>query len=522
MSARPLAVKKSALAPPLTLLLAIGLAAAWGAPPAQAAVAPPVVRSAAATTTTSALRLEPFGDSITYGSHSSTGNGYRGPLWNELTSEGHPLNFVGSVHEGTMADSDDEGHPGWRIDALQGLTGSISNYKPNVVTLLAGANDLIQNHDISTAPSRLSTLIDQVLANAAPGATVLVGNLSVSTNANIVTYGKAFNAALPAIVQSKQSAGKHVALVDFGAITTADLVSDGIHPNDGGYQKMADAWNNGVQTAASAGWIAAPVSLGAATAEGSGEVLSGIAGKCLDVKGGASTDGTAVQLWTCNHSGAQSWTVYTDGTLRSLGKCLDATAAGTANGTKAEIWSCNGSGAQLWQSYIGGGYINLASGRCLDDPGSSATDGTQLALWDCTGGANQQWAAAGLGPVISSNGNKCLDDFGGLNVNGTKAEIWDCHGGGAQQWVMRYSTLEVSSLCLDVVGAGTANGTLVDLWDCNGTANQTWQKGANGSLVNPVSGKCLDVPGYSTTNGTQLDIWDCNGGNNQRWTLAVS
>jgi lysophospholipase L1-like esterase len=511
-------LKKSALAAPLTLMLAIGLAT-QGALPAQAAAESPARTAVlAAATTTTALRVEPFGGSFTYGSHSSTGNGYRGPLWNDLTSAGHPLDFVGSVHEGTMADNDNEGHPGYRIDSLEGLTGSIKNYKPNVVTLVTGTNDLLQNYDVANAPSRLSTLIDQILTNA-PGATVLVGTLPAATNPTLVSYTPAYNAALPGVVQSKQAAGKHVALVDMGAITTGDLVSDGIHPDDNGYQKMGDAWNKGIQTALSAGWIGAPSPV-AATAGTSGEVLSGIAGKCLDVNAGASTDGTAVQLWTCNHSGAQTWTVYTDNTLRSMGKCLDATGAGTANGTKAEIWTCNGTGAQLWQPYIGGSYINLASGRCLDDPGASTTDGTQLALWDCTGGANQQWAAAGVGPVILTNGSKCLDVFGGTNVNGTKADLWDCNRSGAQQWVFRYSTLQASSLCLDVVGAGTANGTLVDLWDCNGTANQVWQKGANGSLVNPASGKCLDDPGYDTTNGVQLDIWDCNGGDNQHWTTA--
>ncbi|MFD0635544.1 ricin-type beta-trefoil lectin domain protein [Catenulispora yoronensis] len=74
------------------------------------------------------------------------------------------------------------------------------------------------------------------------------------------------------------------------------------------------------------GWISAPVSLGAATASASGEVLSGLPGKCLDVNGGNSADGTSVQLWSCNHGTAQSWKVYSDGTLRALGKCLDATA----------------------------------------------------------------------------------------------------------------------------------------------------------------------------------------------------
>ena len=29
--------------------------------------------------------------------------------------------------------------------------------------------------------------------------------------------------------------------------------------------------------------------------------------KCLDISGGGSADGTKIQLWTCNGSGAQNW-----------------------------------------------------------------------------------------------------------------------------------------------------------------------------------------------------------------------
>jgi lysophospholipase L1-like esterase len=509
--------------------LAAALGATWATTTAQAASGPASTAATAAvhaqaaspaiTRQPVALRLEPLGDSITYGSHSSTGNGYRGPLWNELSGEGYELNFVGGVLEGSMADSSDEGHPGWRIDALQDIVnGSVSTYRPNVVLLMAGANDLIQNDDVSTAPSRLSALIDQITAND-PGVTVLVGNLIQSLNANVVADGPAFNAALPAIIASKQAAGQHVALVDmYDAIPTSDLGPDGIHPTDAGYQLMANAWNTAVQSASAAGWFSAPVGEGA-TGEGSGEVQAGIAGDCLDVNGGNSADGTAVQLWTCNHTAAQTWTGYTDDTLRSLGKCLDATAGATGNGTKIELYTCNGTGAQVWQPY-NGGYLNLASGRCLDDPASSTDIGAQLQLYDCNGTTAQQWAAAGLGPAVSGIAGKCLDDFAASNVDGTKADLYTCNGTGAQQWVLRSGMLQASGMCLDVDGNGTADGTLVDLWDCSGTANQVWVPQSNGSLLNPQSGKCLDDPGLSTTDGAQLDIWDCNGGANQVWILA--
>jgi lysophospholipase L1-like esterase len=462
------------------------------------------------------LRVEPLGDSLTYGSHSSTGNGYRGPLWEELTGEGYRLDFVGSVREGTMADPDNEGHPGWRIDAIQGLTGTVSTNRPNVVTLMAGTNDLVQNHDVSTAPSRLNTLVDTILSDD-PGVTVLVANLITSTDPNVAAAVPAYNAAIPPIVQADQAAGKHVALVDMSAVALSDLV-DPYHPGDPGYQKMADAWNKGFQTAAAAGWITAPAAVGGPTAGATGQVGSGVPGMCLDVSGGNSADGTAVQLWGCNHSAAQSWTVYSDGTLRALGKCLAATGGGSADGTTVQLSACDGSGAEVWQSYHGG-YLNLASGRCLDDPGANTANGTRLALWDCNGAANQQWTPPGVGPIASGLAGKCLDDNADSNVDGTKADVWDCNGTAAQRWVVHQGIVQASGLCLDANGGGTTDGTLVQLWDCNGGAGQTWRAGPNSTLVNPASGKCLDDPGANTANGTQLEIWTCNGGTNQQWVL---
>jgi alpha-L-fucosidase len=122
----------------------------------------------------------------------------------------------------------------------------------------------------------------------------------------------------------------------------------------------------------------------------SGPIPSGIAGKCMDVNGASSADGTAVQLWDCNGTSAQTWTVAGDGTLRALGKCLDISGNSTGNGATVTLWTCHGGGNQKWQSN-GLALVNPQSGRCLDDPGAATTNGTQLVIWDCHGGANQRW-----------------------------------------------------------------------------------------------------------------------------------
>ncbi|WP_020646677.1 lectin [Amycolatopsis balhimycina] len=122
-----------------------------------------------------------------------------------------------------------------------------------------------------------------------------------------------------------------------------------------------------------------------------GALSSGIAGKCADVAQSGTANGTHVQLYTCNNSGAQKWFSGPDGTFQAQGGCLDVSNSGTANGTKVQLWQCNGSGAQKWQPGTAGALVNPQSGRCLDDPNSTSADGTQLQLYDCNQSAAQSW-----------------------------------------------------------------------------------------------------------------------------------
>ncbi len=122
-----------------------------------------------------------------------------------------------------------------------------------------------------------------------------------------------------------------------------------------------------------------------------GGSITGIGGKCVDVNAASSADGTAVQLYTCNGTAAQKWTVGS-GTIKALGKCLDVTAASTANGAKVQLYTCNGTGAQAW-SYNATTHdlVNTASNKCLDATGQSSADLTRLQIWTCTGSTNQKW-----------------------------------------------------------------------------------------------------------------------------------
>jgi glucose/arabinose dehydrogenase len=126
------------------------------------------------------------------------------------------------------------------------------------------------------------------------------------------------------------------------------------------------------------------------SAGGSGPIR-GVASKCVDVAGSATADGTKIQLYTCNGTAAQTWTV-TAATLRALGKCMDIAGGAVAAGTRVQLWTCNGTGAQTWAGQADGTVRNPQSGRCLESQGGATADGTQLIIADCNAAsAAQRW-----------------------------------------------------------------------------------------------------------------------------------
>jgi predicted alpha-1,2-mannosidase len=261
-----------------------------------------------------------------------------------------------------------------------------------------------------------------------------------------------------------------------------------------------------------------------------GAITSGVsAGLCIDDAGSATTDGNPVQIYACNGTGAQSWTIGTDGTIRTLGKCLDVSNGGSTNGTPIGLYTCNGTGAQAWTAGTGGSLVNPESDLCLDDPNSSTSSGTRLQLYSCNGSSAQGWTlppapAVRSGAVTSAVASGlCLDDRSASTAAGNPIQIYTCNGSSAQDWTIEPDgTLQVAGDCLDVANSGDTNGTLIDLYGCNQTGAQQWHATTSGQLINPESGLCLDDPNSSTTAGTQLQLYGCNGTAAQNWKLPAS
>lgn len=189
-------------------------------------------------------RIMPLGDSITYGS--AAGATYRAELWNRLQPRpGIRQDFVGSVTSGSLPDPSHDGHPGWRIDQIAANVDDwTATYRPDVVLLHIGTNDMNQNHDVGNAPARLGALVDRI---AATGAAVIVASIIPANDAPIEARIRDYNAAIPDLVRGRAAAGMRVYHVDMHSVlTTADL-ADTLHPNDVGYTKMGVAWDAAVR-----------------------------------------------------------------------------------------------------------------------------------------------------------------------------------------------------------------------------------------------------------------------------------
>jgi chitinase len=132
------------------------------------------------------------------------------------------------------------------------------------------------------------------------------------------------------------------------------------------------------------------ITSGSTTTTGTTGPITGYEGLCLDDRGASTALFNPIQVYTCNGTDAQQWTVESNDTIEVLGGCLDVDGAGTTNGTTVDYYPCNGTGAQTWEPQSNGELVNPNSGKCLDDTGYGGS-GTQVQIWTCDDTSNQQW-----------------------------------------------------------------------------------------------------------------------------------
>ena len=215
---------------------------------------------------TGACAILPLGDSITAGTGSSDGGGYRVELFKQAVANSQSITFVGTLSSGPATVSgkpfpkSHEGHSGFVIDTIpqrQGISSvtdaAIAKSIPHIVLLMIGTNDIPWNYDLANEPTRLGNLIDQITVDA-PKALVVVAQIGPSNDDARTALIKAYNDGIPAVVQARVAAGKHVAMVDMFTPFVSNpnyktaLLSDEVHPNPAGYVILGQVWYAAIQS----------------------------------------------------------------------------------------------------------------------------------------------------------------------------------------------------------------------------------------------------------------------------------
>lgn len=200
------------------------------------------------------LVIMPLGDSITAGYHTGKG-GYRNFLRDILLKNGVKVDFAGRSTDRSdgIPDPEHEGYSGATIQQITDKANeALQTLKPDIILLFAGSNDIRVNGDNGnpanpiywkTAPVRFENLLETIWKQS-PRSAVIVGTLMPfgKTWAVRENAAKEFNANLIKMVARFQAEGKKIQLADFRKTVKTQDLSDGLHPNEAGYKKMAKVW----------------------------------------------------------------------------------------------------------------------------------------------------------------------------------------------------------------------------------------------------------------------------------------
>jgi lysophospholipase L1-like esterase len=108
-----------------------------------------------------------------------------------------------------------------------------------------GTNDVWSNIHPNTILAAYSKLVDQMRASK-PTMKILVAKILPMNPPNCVECGArvvALDATISNWAGSKSTSASPIIVVDaWTGINTATMTVDGVHPNDAGNKKLADAW----------------------------------------------------------------------------------------------------------------------------------------------------------------------------------------------------------------------------------------------------------------------------------------
>lgn len=206
---------------------------------ALAAAAPVAERAA------EPLKVMALGDSVTVGTGSSHGGGYRAAFWERMRDAGIPVDMVGGKVDGP--ETFDNRHQGYQQmplhDLSAGIHDKLRSYQPDIVLLLTGSDEL---HSPTFSPhafaANLEVMIDRIFT-ARPAAKLLISTLPPSKGGRNQGGKRAVNELLRRTVKERAGRGQAIYLVDSFAVVDANReMADTNHPNDAGYERIGEAF----------------------------------------------------------------------------------------------------------------------------------------------------------------------------------------------------------------------------------------------------------------------------------------
>jgi lysophospholipase L1-like esterase len=185
------------------------------------------------------------------------------------------IDFVGTLPAqgcGVPYDGDNDGHGGFLATGIVSdnqLPGWLAVSQPDIVMMELATNDVWNNIPTATILAAFSTLVDQMRASKST-MRILVAQITPMSPSGCTTCAAgvvALNNAIPAWAAGKSTSASPITVVDcFTGYNTATDTGDGVHPNDSGNTKLANAWFPPLQAAIlAAGSGTTPVSSTKAT-----------------------------------------------------------------------------------------------------------------------------------------------------------------------------------------------------------------------------------------------------------------
>jgi hypothetical protein len=256
---------------------------------------------------------------------------------------------------------------------------------------------------------------------------------------------------------------------------------------------------------------------------------SGIAGKCLDDYAQSAINGTKVDIYTCNNTAAQQWSMQKNGSTIMLvntnGACLDNYGNKNANHNPVIVYTCNkNDAAQQWLQ-VGTALKNPATGKCLDDPYSTTVDGTQLGIYTCNGTGAQQWTAVAVSSSNTGGGAGTGSGSGSGSGSGTGTGTGTGTGSGGSSSTPTTGS-PTTATCSGAKPVAPVNGySLAKCEDFNNGlgAFGAYSGGGGGTVVGSgrVASQCSATGGYlrmlQSSNGATCGGW--MNGFSQRYGL---